>query len=169
MSERVLKIIPTDREYIPNAEQQAKAVALFREMVRFGEIEARVYDDLEFIDQGDYCEAVLCSACGKRVALAPFRGTDLAQDWYRHLVESIVARTTPVLQFKTTMPCCGASVPLVSLQFDMPAGIARFELSAIDPDIETDIRGGTTTLSAAQLNRLEVALDCKLTQIEARY
>ena len=44
MSERVLKIIPTDREYIPNAGQQAKAVALFREMVRFGEIEARIYD-----------------------------------------------------------------------------------------------------------------------------
>jgi hypothetical protein len=59
--------------------------------------------------------------------------------------------------------------PLASLQFDMPAGIARFELSAIDPDIETDIRGGTTTLSAAQLNSLEVALDCKLTQIEARF
>jgi hypothetical protein len=198
MSERVLKIIPTDQDYVPSAEQQAKAMAVLREMVPFGEIEAKVYDDLEFIDQGQYCEAVLCSTCGKRVAVDPFSGTDLAQDWYHNLTEAIAARTTRVREFKTTMPCCSASVSLTSLKFDMPAGIARFELCATDPEFETDIKAirnwgssvfrrlratfhgrkhnalaerrmQATTLSAEQLNNLEAVLGCKLTQIEARY
>ena len=138
-------------------------------MVPFGEIEAKVFGDLEFIDQGQHCEAVLCSSCGNRVAVDPFSGTELAQDWYGNLVEAIAARATPVREFKTTMPCCGASVSLTSLQFDMPAGIARFELCATDPEIETDKRGGTTTLTAEQLNKLEAVLGCKLTQIEASY
>jgi len=30
---------------------------------------------------------------------------------------------------------------LTSLQFDMPAGISRFELCAVDPDIESDVKG----------------------------
>lgn len=51
----VLKIIPTDQNYVPSAAQQAKAIAVLREMVRYGEIEAKVYDDPEFIDQGQYC------------------------------------------------------------------------------------------------------------------
>src|SRR5262245_27696852 len=169
MSVRVLKIIPTDQDYVPTAEQQAEAASVFREMVPYGEIEATVYEDLEFIDQGQYGEAVLCSSCGNRVAVTPFEGTDLAQDWYRNLVDAIVARATPILEFKTTMPCCGASVSLTSLQFYMPAGIARFELCATDPYIESDIRGGATTLSAEQLSKLESALGCKLKQIEARY
>jgi hypothetical protein len=169
MSTRVLKIIPADQEYVPSPEQQANAVSVFREMVRYGEIEETVYQDLEFIDAGQYCEAVLCPSCGNRIAFTPFEGTDLAQDWYRDLDQAITARTTPIRQFQTTMPCCGASVLLTSLQFDMPAGIARFELCAVDPDIETDVKGGVTTLSAEQLNKLEDALGCKLKQIEARY
>src|SRR5262245_47037328 len=140
MSMRVLKIIPTDQDYVPSAEQQAEAATAFREMVPYGEIEATVYEDLEFIDQGQYCEAVLCPSCGNRVGVTPFDGTDLAQDWYRNSIDAIVTRATPVRQFQTTMPCCGASVSLASLQFDMPAGIARFELCAVDPYIESDVK-----------------------------
>ena len=62
MSMSVLKIIPADQEYVPSPEQQANALALFREMVRYGEIEATVYEDLEFIDAGKYCGYVLCLA-----------------------------------------------------------------------------------------------------------
>ena len=169
MSESVLKIIPTDQDYVPSTEQQAHAVAVFRAMVPYGAIEAKVYDDLEFIDQGQYCEAVVCSSCSTRVAVTPFGGADLALDWYHDFVAAIVARTTPILEFETTMPCCGASVSLTSLRFDMPAGIARFELCATDPHIEGDVKGGATTLSAEQLDKLEAVLGCKLKQIEARY
>src|SRR5262245_46805658 len=169
MSMSVLKIIPADQEYVPSPEQQANAVAVFREIMGDGEIEARVYEDLEFIDAGEYCGYVLCPSCGNRVAINPFEGTDLTQDWYRDLDQAITARTMPIRQFLTTMPCCGASVSLTSLQFDMPAGIARFEICAVDPDIESDVKGGVTTLSAEQLNKLEAALGCQLKQIEARY
>src|SRR5262245_15856949 len=163
MSTRVLKIIPVDQEYVPSPEQQANAVTVFREFVRYGEIEATVYEDLEFIDAGQYSEAALCPSCGNRVNVTPFGGSDLAQDWYRDLDQAITARTTPIRQFQTTMPCCGASASLTSLQFDMPAGFARFALCAIDPDFES------STLSVEQLNKLEAALGCKLKQVEAHY
>jgi hypothetical protein len=88
---------------------------------------------------------------------------------------------------------------LTSLHFDMPAGIARFQLCATDPDIETEAEAATSTsvrnwqtsifrrlgailcgrkrdasperrlLAREQLNKLEAVLGCKLTQIEARY
>src|SRR5262249_6606346 len=121
MSTRVLKIIPADQEHVPSPEQQAHAVTVFRQMVRYGEIEATVYADLEFIDEGEYRGYVLSPSCGTRVIFTRFGGTDLAQDWYRSLDQATTARTTPIRQFQTTMPCCGASVPLTSLQFDMPA------------------------------------------------
>jgi len=46
---------------------------LFRD--RYGEIEATVYEDLEFIDAGQYSEAVLCPSCGNHVNVTPFGGT----------------------------------------------------------------------------------------------
>src|SRR5215510_14751746 len=112
MSTSVLKIIPTDQDYVPSAEQQANAVDVFREMAPYGEIETRVYEDLEFIDAGEYCGYVLCPSCGNRIAINPFEGTDLAQDWYSDLDQAITARTVPIRHFQTTMPCCGASVAL---------------------------------------------------------
>jgi hypothetical protein len=53
MSETVLKIIPIDQDYVPSPAQQANALARLRELVPFGMHEARVYDDLTFIDQAN--------------------------------------------------------------------------------------------------------------------
>jgi hypothetical protein len=67
MSDHVLSIIPIDQNYIPNAAAQQIAVALLQEMLPDGEMcEAKAYDRLQFIDQGENCEAVLCPSCGKR-------------------------------------------------------------------------------------------------------
>src|SRR5262245_66646985 len=101
MSMSVLKIIPADQEYVPSPEQQANAVAVFREIMGDGEIEARVYEDLESIDAGEYCGYVLCPSCGNRIAINPFEGTDLAQDWYSDLDQAITARTVPIRHFQT--------------------------------------------------------------------
>jgi hypothetical protein len=161
---RLLKIIPTDQNHVPTPEQQEKALTLLRKMVPFGMHEARVFDDLTFIDQGEYCEAVLCPSCSSRVGVDPFSGSDLAQDWYHALDEAIIAGA-PVRTLKTTMPCCGASVPFTSLRFHLPAGFACFELSVTDPYTEDN----RTVLGAEQLGELESVLGCKLTQIEARY
>ena len=164
MSETVLKIIPTDQDYVPTPEQQEKALVLLRKLVPFGMHEARVYDNLTFIDQGEYCEAILCPSCGVRVAVDPFNGSDLAQDWYHALDEAIVAGA-PVRTLKTVMPCCRASVSLTSLRFVSPAGFACFELSVTDPCTEDE----RTVLRAEQVGELESVLGCKLMQIEARY
>lgn len=164
MSETVLKIIPIDQDYVPSPAQQANALARLRELVPFGMHEARVYDDLTFIDQGEYCEAVLCPSCAGRVAVDPCSGSDLARDWYYGLIETITAEA-PARTCKTTTPCCGTSVSFTTLRFHFPAGFACFELSVTDP-CTADER---TDLTSQQLAELETVLGCKLMQFDARY
>jgi hypothetical protein len=164
MSETVLRIFPTDQDYVPTLEQQEKALVLLRRMVPFGMHEARAYEDLSFMDQGDYCETVLCASCSARVAVNSLTGSDVAVRWYSDLIEAIVAGA-PLRTFRTTMLCCGATVPFTSLQFHLPAGFACFELSVTDPCTEDE----RTTLRTEQLSDLASVLGCKLTQIEAHY
>src|SRR5262245_16593083 len=125
--------------------------------------QARVYDDLTFIDQGEYCEVVLCPSCGDHVAVNSLTGSDLGYRWDHDMLEDVAAGG-PLRTFKTTISCCGASVPFTSLQFDMPAGFAAS--SSVSPARALTTR---SIFRAAQLGELEAVLGCKLTQIEAGY
>jgi hypothetical protein len=60
------------------------------------------------------------------------------------------------------MPCCQNKVLSTDLTFDWPAGFAKFELSAMNPNINHD-------LPPEQIAELEVVLKCKLKQIRAHY
>jgi hypothetical protein len=163
LSETVLKIIPTDQDYVPSPETQQKAIALLREMLPDGEMhEARAYNHLCFIDQGQYCEAVLCSSCGRHLPIDPFTENDQGMLWWYGMTD-VIAAGTPVSDFQTTMPCCGARVPLTSLQFHLPAGFARFELIVWNPHAKEGV------LNADQLGQLEAVFGRRLTQIQARY
>jgi len=59
------------------------------------------------------------------------------------------------------MPCCNATVKTTDLEFKWPAGFSKFELSALNPDIEP--------LSKEQISALSKILDCELKQIWAHY
>jgi hypothetical protein len=71
MSERVLRMIPTDQDYVPSAEQQAKAVALFRENGALGRNRGNGLEEMSSSTRANDCDAALCSFCGNRVALIP--------------------------------------------------------------------------------------------------
>jgi hypothetical protein len=163
VSDDVLSLIPVDREYVPSSAAREKAAVLLQAMLPDGEMcEAKVYDELHFIDQGENCEAVLCPACGRRFELDYFTENDPGLTWWLAMSEAI-AKDGSIKNVRATMPCCGASIPFTSLEFDWPAEFAHFALSIWNPNV-ADGR-----LTVAQLGMLEEVLGCKLKQIRAHY
>jgi hypothetical protein len=162
VSDDVLSIIPMDQDYIPSAGAQQIAVALLKEMLPEGEMcRAEVYEQLQFIDQGQNCESVLCPSCGKRFPIDPFIEHDPGMVWWYEVTEA--TSTRGIEQLQTTMPCCRAQVPFTSLRFDWSAGFARFRLSIWNTNAADGL------LTAEQLGRIEAVLGCKLMQIRAHY
>lgn len=60
------------------------------------------------------------------------------------------------------MPCCGERTKFINLQFDGPAGFARFELPVHNPRF-------TEILDKDKIPVLESLLGCSLLQIRAHY
>jgi hypothetical protein len=83
-----------------------------------------------------------------------------AFEWWYDLGERM--EQDPAETNVTSIPCCSASVRLVDLEFDWPAGFARFELSIRNPNV-------VENLSTSTLAELEAILGCKLRQVRAHY
>ncbi|MGI9235560.1 MAG: hypothetical protein ACR2RD_18155 [Woeseiaceae bacterium] len=161
MSDDVLKIIPSDCQFVPDAGTHTKAVQLLESMLPDGEMcEVESFDNVEFIDAGSNLEAILCPACGDRFELDPFTEGDAGMTWWYKVQDSMMGITVEDLQ--TTMPCCNASIPFTTLSFDWAAGFARFELSIWNPNI-------SRTLNEEELTKLERTLGCELRQVRAHY
>jgi hypothetical protein len=157
MSDDLLRIIPTEQNYIPDSELQQRALGLLKTMFPAAdEYDATVYDELTFIDQGVNCEAVLCPSCGARI-----RTDDNGGGWWSDLTEEIAHRS--VADVRIAMPCCAADIPFSSLRFDWPAGFAHFELCIQNPTHD----GGL--LTSEELKKLQDVLSCELMQIRAHY
>jgi len=161
MSDDYLKIIPADPHHVPPAECHARAVAYIEKLFPQGEeCAADVYDAVQFIDQGENLEAVICPACGARTKIDFFSDRDAGLQWWYELGEEI--EQTSAESIVTAIPCCHTSVRLVDLEFDWPAGFARFEVSIRNPNVAEN-------LSVEQLAELEAVLGCKLRQVRAHY
>jgi hypothetical protein len=135
---------------VPPAEAQAQAVAALRARLPLpSHVEARVFDEVTFVDQGSNFEKVLCPACDE----------DITEHWAEWL-DATFAAEFPDLSLTT--PCCGRHSNLNALHYIPPAGFARFSLCAMNPNI-----GGL--LAAKDVSVLEDVLGCKLRQVYARY
>jgi hypothetical protein len=86
-----------------------------------------VFEHIEFIDQGENLGAVVCSACHTKTVLDHFTEGDPGMKWWFGLDDLMQGKR--IDQVETSLPCCGQPVPFTSLEFDWPAGFARFELS----------------------------------------
>jgi hypothetical protein len=150
MSEDFLRLIPAEPFFLPTASAQQEAVAYLKSFAPDADsIDARVFDDIRFVDSGSNLEKVTCPLCGKNVT--DFY-VDLIDEAFQHVPARIDAR----------MPCCGGSTSLNALHFDWPAGFARFFLEARNAGI-----GGA--LDGACLSALEKILGCPLRQVLAHY
>jgi hypothetical protein len=154
----LLRLIPTDQNYIPDSSQRRDALALLKTWCPDAdEIEATVYDKLTFIDQGENCEAVLCPSCNARMR------TNEGDRWWWDLTEEIYVEKRSIAHLRVTMPCCAADIPFPSLRFDWPAGFAHFELCVQNPGLDDNL------LAPVELRKLEDVLNCKLMQIRTHY
>jgi hypothetical protein len=129
MSDHVLKIIPTDRRYVPAREVHERALKLLQELAP-GEGEIKASDKLMYIDAGEALERIVCPLC--RSALDRYK--ESISEWYSRIDEELTEKDVESLNVIT--PCCNASVPFQELGFE-DGGIARFELVIWNPDLRS--------------------------------
>jgi hypothetical protein len=149
LSDNILRLIPTDPEFIPDTTAQHIArqmLALF--LPQAEPVTAVSADEVQFVDQGENWERVVCHRCN----------SPLDNDWWQQAME--VAYEKHFIDLSVTLPCCGESGSLNDLHYEWPAGFARFMLEAVNPGAE---------LTEGQIAQLEEWLFCPLRQIWARY
>ncbi|HEY7294155.1 MAG TPA: hypothetical protein VH916_03895 [Dehalococcoidia bacterium] len=143
MSTNWVLVIPTDPAWVPAREAASAALERFRELVPLrarsaAAIQAQTLEEIQFVDPGGNWEHVRC----------PFCSTGIDAGWWGERMEAAYA--TKFTQLGAVTPCCEKLTSLNDLRYDWPAGLARFILSAEDPE-----RGW---LTAEELNAVATAL-----------
>src|SRR5262245_59028490 len=142
MSDTYLKIIPKHFDFIPEQTKQRLAVEMLENLAPDGKgVQAEVHKRVQFIDQGEYLEAIICPLCGSRLNIDYFSEDDPIRAWWD---EAIIKAdlTAGKGRFKfddqciLEMPCCQGKAHFTSLRFHSPAGFARFELFILNPGIK---------------------------------
>ena len=123
------------------------------------EPEAKVYYRLEYVDPGEYIEAIICPRCGMRLKMDWLPEDEPYYGWYGDIVQQEQEEGAESLQVVT--PCCKQSVPFKELQF-IEGGFAMFELQVSNPEIDYP-------MPAEMQSKVEAILGCRVTQIWARY
>ena len=161
---------------MPDACTHQQAVQRLEEFFTEHEgVSVRIYPHLEFIDQGENLEAIICPSCAARLVIDYFNEDDPIREWWDQAnLEADVHHGEDVFELNPgagcRMPCCQAEVKFIDLEFDWPGGFARFELTIDNPQVERPIDNPQSdTLTPAQLHELEAILGCQLRLIWARY
>jgi len=150
MSDHFLSLIPEQPNYVPSTKAQSRALEMFRSFVPDAlNVEACVTEHVEFIDQGENFERLLCPACDTEVD---------AESWQQWMDKAYESQFSDL---SLKMPCCGHMTDLNSLRYEWPAGFARFVLRAESPNLGD-------WLAADKQSVLEEILGCKLRQIMTR-
>ena len=150
MSDNFLRLIPTDPEYTPDAQAADEARAYLATLVPDAdEVKAAMTSEVTFIDQGTNLERISCPRCG----------AELDESWWADEVER--ASNTAFTQLDVTTPCCAARVSLNDLDYEWPAGFARFVLEAMNPQVRD--------LDESATARLATMLGTPLRRIWAHY
>jgi hypothetical protein len=150
MSETWLRIIPIDPNYVPDAARQGKAVQLFQSLVsEADDIHVRITEMVQFIDQGTNFERVVCHNCH----------AEISTGWWQHAMDTAHEEHFSNLDIIT--PCCHTTMSLNDLDYEWPAGFARFRLEAMNPNI--------ASLPQEWIDRMAPMLGCPHRIIWAQY
>ena len=153
MSDIILKLIPTNPNFVPSSEKIKEAEALMKLIATTSnKITSITFDGIQFVDPGENLEKVLCPNCNKNII----------QWWSKQAMDS---KYDPhVKQFTDlviTTPCCNSTFSLNDLVYEWQAGFARFSLESLNP--------GVKSISHEQFVGLEKTLGTKLRIIWAKY
>ena len=150
LADYFLRLVPEDPAFVPPESAQTLACeALRAALPRAEEVTVRVTETMRFIDPGSNLERILCPACAK----------DLDRAWWQGHMDH--ASTREFHNLRVTTPCCSTATSLDRLDYEWPAGFARFVLEASNPNV--------SELPGQQMRALGRMLGCRLRQIWARY
>ncbi|MBQ7775490.1 MAG: hypothetical protein IJ379_06165 [Lachnospiraceae bacterium] len=124
MSAFIYKIIPGQPEYELAEIVADKVLEGLRACVSADSIEIRGYKEVTFIDCGGNLQAIRCPSCGEVLDF----------DWWGEAMEK--AGESGFAELQAVTPCCGKSVSLNDLQYDMACGFARCEVVILNPQAE---------------------------------
>ena len=148
MSATILKLIPTNPEFIPEPQAQEEALYILRTtMTPSCMIRVVISDDIQFIDQGQNWEHVFCPACDQQI-----------DEWWTHAMD--IAHAEKFQNLEVQVPRCGKTCLLNNLIYAWPAGFARCVIEVENPAI---------LLSDGQRRLVEEKLGCELRAIWAHY
>ncbi|HKP54784.1 MAG TPA: hypothetical protein VJ183_19285 [Chloroflexia bacterium] len=158
MSADILRLIPINPEYMPDALSRERAAVFLKSLLLPNpdpsrDITTKVIEHVEFIDQGGNFERIVCPCCS----------SELTIKWWHEVMDKAYEKRFADLRIIT--PCCHTESSLNDLQYEMPAGFARFVLELykpvfIDPILE---------LSQDALEKLQDILGCRVRIIWAHY
>ena len=148
MSSNWLSFIPLDPNQVPDVAARREVLELYRSFVpRADEVEERVSAAPEFVGAGPNLERITCPVCGRQIEF----------EWWGAAMNNAYSVGYGFTNLMVNVPCCGEHLSLNDLQYDWPAGFARFELRARNPDVPN--------LPLEQTEMLEKTLGCKLKTI----
>jgi hypothetical protein len=156
MSTSIIWLLPTDPEYVPDALAQERAVELLKPLLLApssgSEISARVTEQIEFLDPGpENFERIVCPVCS----------VELPIDWWGKEMDR--AYEKQFTDLRVTTPCCNNESSLNELNYEWPAGFARFAIELYEPFV-LDPQGvwQMVELSDDTVGTLQETLGCEL-------
>lgn len=149
MSVNILKLIPSSPTYVPSEDAIDKAYTMLIEsLTSIQNIKVTVSENTRFIDPGVNWERVVCPNC--RTVIKP--------SWWEQAMDKAYESGFSNLAIIT--PCCGVETSLNELQYEWPAGFARFSIEILNLEFG---------ITQSKLQELEIILDCSLKKIWAHY
>jgi hypothetical protein len=137
VSEDVLRLVPTEPDWLPDDVALRRAVRVLRELApRADSVRTEVHDAVVF--SGGPPTSVECPTCGDEVDAT----------WWSERMERAAGQD--FTRLAVVVPCCGTRTSLADLRYDPPAWFARVELRVRAP--------GREALTAPELARVGEAL-----------
>ena len=127
MSDNLLKIIPTNPNFVPDQSNQDRAKKFLKGIFKNVNVEITTTAEIEFVKQGSNFENVTCNYCGKEIDM----------DIWQHAMDIAHKNHFNNLSFET--PCCHKSTSLNDLNYNSPAGFAKFQITISNPDQDIEI------------------------------
>lgn len=148
MADFITKIIPVKYDFIAEEEKLKAAVTYLNEIVPDCPIEVELFETTQFVDCGGELEEIKCPGCGEVISF----------DWWGEVME--IAAKKQFADLSVKVPCCGCCSSLNDLEYHLPCGYARMEITIMNSKVK---------LGENELAKIGELLGEKVRMIFARY
>lgn len=148
MSDYILKLIPTKPAFMPREQTLKELPDVLAKYFPSLDFNILATDNIRFIDQGANWERVTCPICNNVIN----------DSWWQTEMDKAYANDFTDLE--VVLPCCGSMISLNDLNYEWPAGFARFSIEIHNPNENVD---------AAFIKDLENIIGTNLKRIWAHY